>query len=153
MKIEQEILGRYLEVIYLRCVRILRDKELARDALQDIFAAFYERLSKEVIEKPLHYLYRSSTNHCLNLLQRHRRMLRFESHLHESLVQPLAESGILVDELLQAFGEDALQLMVYRYVDQMTYEEIGEVFSCSDRAVKKRLDRLQAKAKEFIKLA
>jgi RNA polymerase sigma-70 factor (ECF subfamily) len=152
VSIEREQLSLYLEVIFLRCLRILRDDDLAQDALQEVFASFYEQAKEKTIEKPLHYLYRSSTNHCLNLLRRHRRMLLWQGEGSEIAIESSVESGILVEEMTQALGEEAMRLMIYRYVDQMTYEEIGEIFLCSDRAIKKRLDRLQAKAQEYMRL-
>jgi len=152
VSIEQGHLSHYLEVIYLRCLRILRDPDLAKDAMQDVFASFYERVQEETIHKPLHYLYRASTNHCLNLLRRHRRMLLIEQIADEPFLESSADAGILVDEMTHELGEEAMQLMIYRHVDQMTYEEIAEIFSCSDRAIKKRIDRLHTKAQDYARL-
>lgn len=147
---EREHLARLMEVIYHRCCRILRDPEAARDALQEIFTSFYERRREVVIDKPLHYLYRSSTHHCLNLLRAKKRRLAFDPS-HEESFAPSPEAGLLVEQLHDAFGEEALQMMVYRYVDQMTYDEIGQIFDRSDRAIKKRLDRLQENLQQYLK--
>src|SRR5574342_1081933 len=54
--------------VYRRCLRLLRDREAARDATQEVFVKLVrdmKRLKDRVTALP--WIYRVATNHCLNL--------------------------------------------------------------------------------------
>lgn len=53
-----------------------------------------------------------------------------------------------VRELLEEFGEEATLLLVFRYLDQMTLQELGEMYGITDRGVKKRLDKLESRVRQ-----
>lgn len=147
---QQDNLQAYMEAVYNRCFRILRDGDLAWDALQDVFEVYYQACQEKEIHQPMAYLYRMSTNRCLNMLRQSKRTLPlFDDWQGESMDgSRLAEDRLMVDALTQTFGQDVVDLLVYRYVDQMTYGEIAMVVGLSDRGVKKKLDRLESQVRE-----
>lgn len=150
---QKKVLRHYMEAIYSRCFRMLRDPDQAWDALQDVFASFYSASQKKEIQEPLFYLYRSSTNHCINLLRRQKRMLRLSEWEEPGALDGVqaVEGRLMVDSLLQMVGEDSASLLVYRHVDQMTYAEIGALVGMTDRGVKKKLDRTEAQIRQLLK--
>lgn len=147
---ERTDLKRYMEVVYGRCCRILGDSDAAWDALQDVFASFYEARKERKITEPLAYLYRSSTNHCLNVLRSKKKtlplLLEFLDSGEDSGKR--VESRLMVEALLEVIGQESMDLLVYRHVDHMTYEEIAALYGMSDRGIKKRLDRLETKIRK-----
>ena len=147
---ERDELKRHMEVVYNRCCAILKDPDQAWDALQDVFESFYEASKKREIRQPLFYLYRSSTNHCFNMLRRQKKLLPLlTEHLEGDLGgHHTAENRLMIDALVQQFGEDTIQLFIYRHVDQMTYDEIADLVGLSDRGVKKKLARLDEKIRQ-----
>jgi len=69
-----ELYGRYGPVVYRRCLRLLRDREAARDATQEVFMRLVKDMAQlEDRESVLPWIYRVATNHCLNLLRSERR--------------------------------------------------------------------------------
>ena len=58
----------YGPIVYRRCLRLLRDREAARDATQEVFVKLLrdERALADR-EKAVPWIYRVATNHCLNL--------------------------------------------------------------------------------------
>ncbi len=149
---EKDQLKRYMEAIYHRCLRMLSDPDLAWDALQEVFASFYEACKRKEIEQPLFYLYRSSTNHCLNVLKRQKRALPLlqepETRTQDGSHQ--LESRLMVESVLQSLDQEEATLLVYRHVDQMTYDEIGALVAMTDRGVKKKLDRLERHVRQTL---
>jgi len=148
---ERDSLKRYLEVIYNRCYRILQNSDMAWDALQEVFALYYEACKKKDIEHPLSYLYRSSTNHCLNVLRQRKKYVPLITEVLEKNIDETrkAESRILVDSLVDEFGKDAIDLLIYRYLDKMTLKEMAAIYQISDRGMKKRLDRLETQIQKY----
>ena len=63
---------RYAHIVYRRCLSILRNEEDAHDAVQETFARVI-RHNDEFRGKasPLTWMYRISTNYCLNQLRNH----------------------------------------------------------------------------------
>jgi|GEM_PF-688290 len=151
---EKEQLKRYIDLVYLRCHRILRSEDLAWDALQEVFANFYKAMQNKHIYDPIGYLNRSSTNHCINVLKKHKRTVLFPTEIFD--LKPSKadhteiEFGVLLEQLSLEFGSDEIYMLVHRYVDQMTYGEIAALYQISDRGVKKKLDRLKPKLREFL---
>lgn len=149
---QTEAIQQYLEAIYNRCYRIVRDPDLAWDALQDVFEKYYQTCQDKDIDTPLAYLYRMSTNHCLNLLRRERKTLPFlEEWEQEGRDERSSiESKLLLDGLCQQIGQEAIDLLVYRHVDQMTLGEIAAIVGISDRGVKKKLERIEHQVRELV---
>src|SRR5512142_1360611 len=64
----------YGAVVYRRCLRLLRDREAARDATQEVFVKLLRDMSKLAgRETALPWIYRVATNHCLNVRRGARR--------------------------------------------------------------------------------
>src|SRR5207253_8064854 len=63
-----ELYKTYGPAIYRRCLRLLGDKEAARDATQEVFGKLMRDARKlESRDTALPWIYRVATNHCLNL--------------------------------------------------------------------------------------
>ena len=143
---DNTFLKEHYETLYHRCYRLLGDKTLAYDAMQEVFTRFFERLEKRDLEKPLQYLYRISTNLCLDLLRYNQRTLPVEPSQIQNFAKTDTEANdnrLIVQKLVEHFGDEEVKLLVYRYVDRMTYAELGEFYGKSDRGIKKRVDKLQ----------
>jgi RNA polymerase sigma-70 factor (ECF subfamily) len=60
--------------VYRRCLRMLGDREAARDATQEVFVKLVRDMDRlENPESALPWLYRVATNHCLNAIRDARR--------------------------------------------------------------------------------
>ncbi len=79
------------------------------------------------------------TNHCLATLRdRNNRRRIVDDHVAPSLPRAQAPAGDHRHELrslLARLPEDAAQVVVYYYIDEMTQDQIAEVMSIGRRAV------------------
>lgn len=151
--LDAETLQRMMEMIYSRCRRMLGDPEQAWDALQEVFVRFYESANKQAIHQPLHFLYRTSTNHCIDLLRTKGRTFPLDEQALAELPSKQTHQGeerVLVNKLIQRFGKDEVEMLTYRYVDQMTYREIARVYHMSDRGVQKKLERIEDMMRKYL---
>jgi len=148
------LLLEHCESVFHRCYRLLRDKELAYEATQETLTRYFEASKRREIAQPLHYLYRISTNCCLDLLCHYERTLSMEPEemaVFEKVTGGAVESQLIVHKLLEQFGQESVDLLLYRYVDRMTYIEIGQLLGISDRGVKKRMDKLEKSIRRYLK--
>lgn len=133
---------------------MLRDGELAWDASQEVMTRYLEASRRREIQQPLYYLYRASTNHCLDVLQQAKRSLLLPPELlelrNESTSAFFTEGSLVVEQLVKRFGKEDIALLVHRYVDQMTYDEIAQIYGKSDRGINKKIARIEDKARKYL---
>ncbi len=142
---------RYQDRVYSFALRFLGDESHAADLTQDIFVKLYARIRNFRGDSKFEtWLYRVVANACIDDQRKRRRFLPWLADGH-----PLLSSGRNVTEdhaaRKQAAGEiqraiakltPALRVPVLlRYMEGLSYEEIGEVLEISLGTVASRLNR------------
>jgi RNA polymerase sigma-70 factor (ECF subfamily) len=141
--------------VYRRCLRLLGDREAARDATQEVFVKLLRDMKRlEDRETVLPWIYRVATNHCLNLRRNSRR--RGEEELEPALeVAPgRAEARYpdrqLAQKVLSRFDASTQAVAVGVFVDGMEHEEVAAALGISRRTVSRKLDRFLANARKYV---
>jgi len=146
---------RYGAVVYRRARALLGDEDRAWDVVHEIFmqmmgdgAAAFRRESA-----PTTWLYRVTTNRCLNILRDSgRRARRLEVKLPALSLDgaerdaPPIEGRIAIRQLARHIESELCELAVYAYVDGLTQEEIGEMVGLSRKTVGQRLQEFCERA-------
>jgi RNA polymerase sigma-70 factor, ECF subfamily len=151
-----EMLYRTYGSMVLRRARILlRDEHAAQDMLQEVFmkaiAAFPSFRGESSLTT---WLYRVTTNHCLNAVRdgaRRRRALERRMPADEVRAAS-AEDRIGVDQLLQKLPRDLCEVAIYYHVDQMGQDEIAALLGVSERTVRNRLKQFRDAARDELAL-
>jgi RNA polymerase sigma-70 factor, ECF subfamily len=155
------LVERYKDRVFTLCLRWLGDAQQAEDVAQDVFIALYRSLHSFRGDSQLStWIYRVVVNHCKNR-KMYRRRRQFD--LHEPLEgeheedgprrqladegpgtdAPLraAEAEQVMEEALASMDEEQRQILVLREVQDLSYEEIGDLLSLPRGTVKSRLHR------------
>lgn len=162
----EEIVRRYQHRVYGLAYRWMRDERIAEEVAQDVFIALFRSLSRFRGDAKLStWIYRVVINHCKNrkLYRKRRRMDQ-----HEPLdgkrnedddgpsrqfaddgpgsdsVAHRSEAEVLVHQALGQLDEDQRQIIVLRDIEDLSYEEIGELMGVPRGTVKSRLHRARA---------
>lgn len=154
-----ELYSTYGPAVYRRCVKLLRDREAARDATQEVFMKLVQDMARlEDREDVLPWIYRVTTNHCLNLL-RSRKRTGTTVALDEpglALAAPGRDAAAaypdraLAHSVLSAFDEGTQAVAVGVLVDGMEHEELARALGVSRKTVQRRLDRFLARARSLL---
>ena len=147
--------------VYQRIYRRLRDRDVALDLTQEIFKNLMNVADTlEESERAHRYLFRCTTNaiHRYLLQQRSRRTM------HDLLSQTVSSPAearsswmsqgiaqIELGTLSKHISEDDWELLYYRFFEEYSTKEIGEIFHISDRAVRKRLTSLEHRLRSLIR--
>ncbi len=149
--------NRYKDAVYAFCVKMLLNKELAQDVLQDTFLRVYEnreRLIKTDSFKA--WLFTIARNQCLNQLRRNNWQIPLDPemalppHLQSAKNTPMhelekSEKIALVNRFLLELKADYREVIILREYQNMTYEEIAAVTRSTLSAVKSRLFKARKK--------
>lgn len=138
--------ARYGPALVRKAERVLRNRE---DAIDVVHALFADLLSDPTIPMELPYLYRAVTHRCLNLVRDARGRARLLTR-QQAAVAPssrLADGHRVLDldllgRLCERLDGDELEVLVCRFVDEMTQEEIGDHLGLSRKTIGKRLARI-----------
>jgi RNA polymerase sigma-70 factor (ECF subfamily) len=150
---------KYAPAIYAHCRRMLQSQAAARDATQEAFVRVLTRgpsFPNDV--DALRYLYRVSTNVCLNQI----REVKVHARAATSLRLRPSSSGStegrhadreFVAAVLDRCGESGASVAVMHYVDGMSQVEIAQTLGITRRTVFNRLRKIARIARELLGVA
>jgi RNA polymerase sigma-70 factor (ECF subfamily) len=145
----EDLFCRYRRSVLRRANAILGDRDAAKDTVQEVFMrAMNSRVEIGRLESPMRWLYRVTTNLCLNRLRdvaRQKRILGASGPAPPS-DHGQADAAITVRALLRNVSPALQEIAVYYFVDHMSQDEISEMLGIPRRTVGHRLEQFRAAA-------
>ena len=128
-------------MVLRRARAMLCDEQAAWDATHEVFLKVLAALPQFRQESsPVPWLYRATTNHCLNLLRERAR--RGEGEMTDDCGEshhPRHEERLTLLTVLNRVPAELREIAVYYYLDQMSQDEIASLTGLSRRTVGNRL--------------
>jgi RNA polymerase sigma-70 factor, ECF subfamily len=145
---------RHGPMVLRRCRKILRNEELAVEAMHDVFLTLQDRRGRLEDRGLSALLYRMATNRCLNLLRGQRRRREDPDDLIEriALAPDPEERGLarlLLERILGREPASTRLLAVLHLVDGLTLEEVAAEVGLSVSGVRLRLRTLRGALPEL----
>jgi RNA polymerase sigma factor (sigma-70 family) len=142
-----EAYERYGRALIRRAVRLLGNADDARDLLQGLVLDLHQR---EEVPRDLPYLYRAVTNRCLTFLRDESNRARLLAGNVMTLAPPprtRCDDRVigrdLLAKLVRELDQAETEVLAYRYLDDMSQDEIATLLGLSRKTVGKRLERLR----------
>ncbi len=129
-----ELYEKHAAAVYGRCRYLLKDDAEAKDALQDVFVK----------------VLRSLSHHCLNLLRARKALWREQIktlHAERKVETEPPDRREMVRAALSAAPEEAQEVAVLYFVDELTQAEIAQEVGRSLPTIRKRLREFLACAR------
>ena len=140
-----QLIDRYQRVLFNVSLRMVGNREDARDITQIVFLKAYENLGRfDRRYKFFSWVYRIMINESLNHLTRAKRMEPLDESLESRRSGPEEECAqhLLSDSIQSALLElapDYRQVIVLRHFVQLSYQEMSDVLEVPEKTVKSRL--------------
>jgi RNA polymerase sigma-70 factor (ECF subfamily) len=165
------LVRRYSTSVYNLMARVLRDRDLAEDAVQEVFLRVHRSLDRFDVGRSFRsWLYAIAWNFARDLLRRRqtrsveKRFANWGNDDGESPENQLAdpharrpdesveriERATLVREALDRLEPEQRALLLLRDFEGLAYEEIGTIMKCRIGTVKSRINRARLKLKDVL---
>jgi len=131
---------------------MLADDDDAKDVTQEVFLRAVAVDARDAFDaNPMGWLYRVTTNLCLNKLRDARRRTEILSRCPLEEAQDRdADTQILVRRILERVPEELQDVAVYYYVDDLSHDEIAGMLGVSRRTIGNRLAAFHSVASELL---
>lgn len=147
---------RYAGKVYGKCISLLKEEHLARDAAQDIFLKIFMNLGQFGEQAKFStWVYSISYNYCIDILRKKKKMGDIFSDDMERLPDTVDE---VHDEALLTMQADRLRvvldkipvgdkaILLMKYQDDLQIKEIADMLQKTESAIKMKIKRAKHKA-------
>lgn len=135
---------RYVPMVRV-AVLMLGDEHQAEEVVQDAFAAVYLKWAR--VEHPVTYVRQAVVNRCRDVIRRRKIAARLHRRRHDLL---MVETKDHVDDLLDALSPRERAVVVLRFFDDLSIEDIARTLGTKPGTVKSLLHRALARLRERI---
>ncbi len=136
-----------------RCRSILRDAELADDALQEAFVKIMRGgAAVREAHEPLRWLYRVVDRCCFDALRRRRRSIETRGDEQGASAHPAIQIELreAVQRLLGTLDEQEMRIAVLLFMDGLSQGEIAAEVGVSRVTVNKKVQAIRARADAWL---
>lgn len=141
-----EIYTRYNKMLYRSAFNILRDKETAKDAVQEVFISLWQRGGNVVIQNLEAYLRQAIRFQVLKVLRMQKNDERFYERLATVTVDIINENPLLLKEqeallidILESLPADCRAIFTMSREDRLPYRQIAGNLKISEKTVEKKM--------------
>ncbi|QDQ03211.1 RNA polymerase sigma factor [Lysinibacillus fusiformis] len=149
------IVKHYEQKVFTTVIRIVKNRATAEDIVQDIFIKVFYSLHKYKKMGSFNaWLYRIVVNNCFDYLRIHKlQTIRIDSDVMDNRypekVLLLHERNEQLEKLLQQLDETEYMVLLLKYVNELSYDEISEVLQISLNDVRNKLHRSKRKLRSI----
>ncbi|NOU47262.1 MAG: RNA polymerase sigma factor [Bacteroidales bacterium] len=138
--------------LYRFILKNLRDKEKARDIVQEAFTKVWLKKDEVDVMKSKSYLYTTAYHTMIDLIRKDERSVRLEQHHqnNEKSFNAYSDLKEVLDEALKQLPEIQRTVILLRDYEGYTYAEIGEITLLSEAQVKVYIFRARMTLKSYI---
>lgn len=152
---------KYSVKVYSKCLSLLKDQGMAKDATQDIFIKIFLNLAKFGEQSKFStWVYSITYNYCIDLIRKKKKLRNIFSDEIENapeIIDDVPDEELMAMEVSRLkvvldkipVGDKAVLLM--KYQDDMQIKEIAPVLGKSESAIKMKLKRAKHKAQKVYK--
>ena len=143
--------------VWFTCISFLKNETTAQDIMQETYiTAFLKIQSLEKSSQIRSWLNRIAVNKCKNYLKGKDEIFENQAIVDERISIPeeyisdKAKREIILSIMQEVLSDVQYQTVIMHYFNEMTVDEIAEVFECSRGTVLSRLNYSRAKMKTAI---
>ncbi len=145
---------KYYKKMYGLAYKILYDKSIVEDCVQEIFIKVYENLEKFRFGSSLGtWIYRIAMNHLININKKIDFYLDIDEERFQNKIEYSIELSELQDKIkdaLNGLNELEKKVFILREMEGFSYKEIASITELNEGTVKSKLHYIKLKLREIL---
>lgn len=143
--------NRYWKLIYAHVFKMLRDEELSKDILQDVFSNLWLRADTIPVQQNFSgYLYTAARRRVLNAIRHHNyrdaylnELIKYADEATNETLMYMDERDLIasIEKEIAALPPRMRQVFEMSRNENLTYKQIGKLLGTSDETVKKQIGK------------
>lgn len=151
---------RYAGKVFAKCISMLADEGMARDATQDIFIKILLNLSKFTEQSSFStWVYSITYNYCIDIIRKKKKNILIftedvgristdqEVEIPDSVILEMETRRL--EKVMEALPPGDKAILNMKYIDDLQIREIGEILNKTESAIKMQIMRAKAKAQSI----
>ena len=152
-----QLYRRYAGKVFAKCISMLADHGLARDATQDVFIKILLNLSKFTEQSSFStWVYSITYNYCIDLIRKKKKNILIftedigrvstasEVEIPDSVILEMETNRL--EKVMHKLPVGDKAILDMKYTEDMSIKEIGEVLNKTESAIKMQIMRAKIKA-------
>lgn len=154
------IIEKYKNPLYATILRMTKNPHDAQDLVQESFIKVYQQLGKyEGTGSFSSWMYRVAMNHCMDEFRKKRYKMKHvemdevtaQNTNHPEVIFLKQEKSRQLERLIATLPEDERMIILLRYVNELSYNEISELVDAPLSTVRNKLHRAKKKMRDTVK--
>ncbi|MBK5240839.1 sigma-70 family RNA polymerase sigma factor [Clostridium sp.] len=154
------LVNKYESIVLKFIYNMIKDKEAAEDITQESFITIYNKLYLyDKNHKFLNWLLQISKNKCIDYIRKYKRV--YESNIEDipnvtsremspEQAAEFKETKGYVEAYLSSLSEIDRQILIIRYLQNLTFHDLAEILEITESNVKRRYYKSRQNFKTFI---
>ncbi|HAD13988.1 MAG TPA: sigma-70 family RNA polymerase sigma factor [Saprospirales bacterium] len=155
-----QLYRRYAGKVFAKCISMLADHGMAKDATQDVFIKVLLNLSKFTEHSAFStWVYSITYNYCIDLIRKKKKNILIFSEdvgrISKETEIDIPDSVILemetnrLDKVMDKLPVGDKAILNMKYIDDMSIKEIGDVLDKTESAIKMQIMRAKIRAQSI----
>jgi len=155
----KRLFDRFYKIMLAIAINILKDIELSKDVVQEVFFQIWKKRESLTIHSTLEgYLKRATVNRCLNVIKARKRFDSPDALEQKQSSAPSAQEGLeatdlqkVIQSAMDALPEKCRVVFIMRRHEGMPVKEIAEKLGISPKTVENQITKALKILKETVK--
>jgi RNA polymerase sigma-70 factor (ECF subfamily) len=142
----------YADAVYRFILKNVRQRDKAKDIVQDTFEKLWIRVAEIDVAKVKSYLFTAAYHTMIDVIRKEKFQAGFDQvkESNHSISNTFSDLKTVLDEALSRLNEIQRSVILLRDYEGYSYEEIGEITGLNESQVKVYIYRARLSLKEYI---
>jgi RNA polymerase sigma-70 factor (ECF subfamily) len=142
----------FADGVYRFILKNLRDKDKAKDVVQDTFEKLWMNVSNVNYQKAKSYIFTTAYHTMIDGIRKDKRMVNFEQAdpSQNSTSRSYSDVGEILNKAIEKLPADQKSVILLRDYEGYSYDEISEITGLTEAQVKVYIYRARVFLKEYI---
>ncbi len=142
----------FSDALFRFIVKNLKDRDAARDVVQDTFEKMWLKVEQVEFKKAKSYLFTTGYHTMIDKIRKEQRSGLLEEH-HEDVVKThnsYSDIGAILEKALSTLNDIQRSVILLRDYEGYSYDEIGEITGLNESQVKVYIYRARLTLKNYL---